>query len=68
MAAAISSLTSKEQVTISSELAEDPSARLRDERKLSDLYGALRSTQHFPGKEALREEVGQWLGERDKTA
>jgi len=50
------------------EVATDQTARLRVVRRqqLSDLYGALRSTKPFPGKEAVRDEVGQWLGERAK--
>lgn len=50
------------------EVATDQTARLRvvKRQQLSDLYGALRSTRQFPGKEAVREEVGQWLGERAK--
>jgi AbrB family looped-hinge helix DNA binding protein len=50
------------------EVATDQTARLRvvKRQQLSDLYGALRSTQPFPGKEAVRDEVGRWLGERAK--
>lgn len=50
------------------EVATDQTARLRvvKRQQLSDLYGALRNTRQFPGKEAVREEVGQWLGERAK--
>jgi AbrB family looped-hinge helix DNA binding protein len=50
------------------EVATDQTARLRvvKRQQLSDLYGALRSTRPFPGKEAVREEVGRWLGERAK--
>jgi len=33
-------------------------------RRLYDLYGALRSPGFFPGKEAVRDEVGRALGER----
>lgn len=49
-------------------VATDQTARLRvvKRQQLSDLYGALRSTQPFPGKEAVRDEVGRWLGERAK--
>lgn len=52
------------------ELTTDQTARLRvvKRQRLTDLYGALRSTRPFPGKEAVREEVGQWLGERDKDS
>ncbi len=39
----------------------------RAPKQLSDLYGALRSTPPFPGKEAVRDEVGRKLGERAKV-
>jgi AbrB family looped-hinge helix DNA binding protein len=35
-------------------------------QRLSDLRGALRATRPFPGKKAVREEVGQELGRRAK--
>lgn len=52
------------------ELANDQTARLRvvKRQKLSDLYGALRSTRPFPGKEGVREEVGRWLGEKNRDS
>lgn len=50
------------------EVTSDTSARLRvvKRQRLSDLYGALRSTRPFPGREAIREQAGQALGEREK--
>lgn len=50
------------------EVASDQTARLRvvKRQKLSDLYGVLRSERSFPGKEAVREEVGRALGKRAK--
>ena len=33
-------------------------------RKLSDFYGSLRARRVFPGKEAVREEVGRGLASR----
>ena len=51
------------------EVAPDQTtARLRviKRQRLSDLYGALRATRPFPGKEAVREQVGEALGERTK--
>ena len=52
------------------EVATDQTARLRvvKRQQLSDLYGALRSTKPFPGKEEVRDEVGRWLGERAKAS
>jgi antitoxin PrlF len=38
--------------------------RLLKHRPLSDLYGTLPATRPYPGKEAIRAEVGQGLGER----
>lgn len=32
--------------------------------RLTDLYGALPATRPYPGKEAVRAEVGQSLGKR----
>lgn len=45
------------------ELRED-GARLRVVKPihLMDLYGALPATRPYPGKEAIREEVGRALG------
>ena len=40
--------------------------RVVKRRKLSDLFGALPATRPFPGKEAVREEVGRALGRRHK--
>ena len=34
--------------------------------KLSDFYGSLGAQRPFPGKQAIREEVGRDLGERVK--
>lgn len=50
------------------EVASKEVARLRvvKRQRLSELQGALRSTRSFPGKEAVREEVGRALGERAK--
>ena len=50
------------------EVASDQAARLRvvKRQRLSDLQGALRPTRRFPGKEAVREEVGRARGKRDK--
>ena len=47
----------------------DQTARLRvvKRQRLSDLYGALRATRPFPGKEAIRQQAGQALGERTKA-
>ena len=52
------------------EVGEDRSARLRvvKRQKLSDFYGSLRAQRPFPGKEAVREEVGQKLGRRAKRS
>ena len=33
-------------------------------RRLSELYGALPATRSFPGKRAVRDEVGRTLGSR----
>jgi AbrB family looped-hinge helix DNA binding protein len=35
-------------------------------RRLSELYGALPATRPFPGKKAVREEVGHALGSRSR--
>ena len=40
--------------------------RVVKRRKLSDLFGALPATRPFPGKEAVREEMGKALGQRHK--
>lgn len=50
------------------EVASDEAARLRvvKRQRLSDLQGALRVTQPFPGKKAIREEAGRARGERAK--
>lgn len=50
------------------EVSPDQTARVRvvKRQRLSDLYGALRATQPFPGKEAVRQQVGKALGERAK--
>lgn len=47
------------------EVTQDQEVRLRviKRRRLLDHYGALPATRPFPGKEAVREEVGRTLGE-----
>ena len=52
------------------EVGADQTARLRvvKRKKLSDFYGALRAQRPFPGKEAVREEVGRALGGRAKRS
>lgn len=52
------------------EVGADRTARLRvvKRQKLSDLYGSLRAQRPFPGKEAVREEVGRDLGDRAKRS
>ncbi|HEV7518029.1 MAG TPA: AbrB/MazE/SpoVT family DNA-binding domain-containing protein [Thermoanaerobaculia bacterium] len=51
------------------DVAPDQTARLRviKRQRLSDLYGALRATRPFPGKEEVREQVGRALGKRAKS-
>lgn len=48
------------------ELGEDETVRVRvmKQRRLMDLYGALPATRPFPGKQAIREELGKDLGQR----
>jgi antitoxin PrlF len=48
------------------EVVEPGEARIRvlKRRRLSDLYGALPATRPYPGKEEMRTEVAQGLGER----
>lgn len=50
------------------EVTSDQTVRLRVVKRprLSDLFGSLRPTRPFPGKEAIREEVGRALGRRGK--
>ena len=36
--------------------------RVQKRQRLSDLYGALPAARQYPGKEAIREEVGRELG------
>jgi antitoxin PrlF len=50
------------------EVGSDEAARLRvvKRRRLSDLQGALPARRRFPGKEAVRAEVGQARGKRLK--
>lgn len=52
------------------ELSPDQTARLRvlKRPKLSAFYGALSAQRPFPGKEVVRQEVGQELGRRLKGA
>jgi antitoxin PrlF len=54
--------------TLLFEVESDQAARLRvvKRQRLTDLQGALRATRRFPGKEAVREEVGRARGKRDK--
>jgi AbrB family looped-hinge helix DNA binding protein len=48
------------------ELVKDEEARVRvvKQRGLMALYGALPATRIFPGKQAVREEIGKGLGRR----
>ena len=48
------------------EIVEAGEARIRVLKRcrLSDLYGALPATRSYAGKEEVRTEVGQGLGER----
>jgi AbrB family looped-hinge helix DNA binding protein len=48
------------------ELVKGEEARVRvvKHRNLMDLYGALPATRPFPGKKAVREEIGKELGAR----
>jgi AbrB family looped-hinge helix DNA binding protein len=48
------------------EVVEAGEARIRvlKRQRLSNLYGALLDTRPYPGKEAVRTELGQGLGER----
>lgn len=50
--------------------ADQTTARLRviKRQKLSDFYGSLRTQRPFPGKEAVRDKVGQELGKRAKRS
>lgn len=50
------------------EVNPDRTARFRviKRQRLSDLYGALRATKPFPGKEAIRQQAGEALEERTK--
>jgi antitoxin PrlF len=52
------------------EVGADQTARLRviKRQRLSDFYGSLRTQRPFPGKEAIREQVGQELGRRAKRS
>jgi AbrB family looped-hinge helix DNA binding protein len=52
------------------ELGADQTAYLRviKRQKLSDFYGSLRAKRPFPGKEAVRDQVGQELGRRAKRS
>jgi AbrB family looped-hinge helix DNA binding protein len=52
------------------ELATNNTAQLRviKRQKLSDFYGSLRAERPFPGKDAVREEVGQEMGRRTKRS
>jgi len=52
------------------ELRPNQTVKLRviKRQKLSDFYGSLRAQRPFPGKEAVREEVGQELGRRVKRS
>jgi antitoxin PrlF len=48
------------------EVAEAGKARIRvlKRRRLSDLYGVVPATRPYPGKEEVRTEIGQGLGEQ----
>jgi AbrB family looped-hinge helix DNA binding protein len=48
------------------EVIPEEAARVRvlKRQRLSDLYGALPATRPFPGKQAVREEVGRELGKK----
>ena len=48
------------------ELSEEKASSVRVVKGhgLTELYGALPATRSFPGKEAVREEVGRDLGQR----
>jgi AbrB family looped-hinge helix DNA binding protein len=50
------------------EISADKTAHLRvvKRQKLSDFYGSLPTQRPFPGKEAVREEVGRDRGSRAK--
>lgn len=52
------------------ELATNNTAQLRviKRQRLSDFYGSLRAERPFPGKDAIREEVGQELSRRAKRS
>ena len=48
------------------ELGEGDAVQVRvvKQRPLMELYGALPATRVFPGKQAIREELGKTLGQR----
>ena len=48
--------------TVSTE--QDDSMKAGKRQRLSDLYGGLRATHPYPGKETIREQIGQALGSR----
>jgi AbrB family looped-hinge helix DNA binding protein len=52
------------------EVGADRTAHLRvvKRKKLSDFYGSLPAKLPFPGKDAVREEVGRDLGSRAKRS
>lgn len=60
------SLDIKEGDDLLFEVSERGEARIRvvKRRRLMDLYGALPATRAYPGKEAVRTELGQNLGKR----
>ena len=41
--------------------------RVIKRQRLSDLYGALQAKRPYPGKSAIREEVGKALGRTKRT-
>jgi hypothetical protein len=43
---------------------EEARIRVVKHRSLMELYGALPATRPFPGKQAVREEIGKDLGQR----
>ena len=59
------SLDIKEGDDLLFEVGEGGEARIRvvKRRSLMDLYGALPATRAYPGKEAVRAEVGHRLGQ-----
>jgi AbrB family looped-hinge helix DNA binding protein len=65
-AAVRKSLDIKEGDDLLFEVSEGGEARIRvvKRRSLMDLYGALPATRPYPGREAVRAELGKSLGKR----